>query len=167
MEDVQGIDPYEVVLADLRAERAKLDEMIERTEEFRRKALGLPVRSPRTRSSPTGSGPYAGLTIADAARKLLVERGCAMSNTEIAEALAEGGLGVNSNDPINTVSSVLNRRLHQFGDVQRAGRGYWKAETHSQPPPRDVRSSVTSIPLATATQRAAPPTDDLDDEISF
>ena len=48
-----------------------------------------------------------------------------MPVADIVTALKEGGHVMNSEDPANTVSSVLNRALAQGNGVVRIGRGVW------------------------------------------
>jgi DNA-directed RNA polymerase delta subunit len=72
-----------------------------------------------------GQGAFLGLTIVDAAKKLLAHERRSMSNSEIAEAFKRGGLALNSADVLNTIGSVMNRRFLKEGDVVRVGRGTW------------------------------------------
>ena len=125
----QTVDHYEAVLADLRAKREQIDQAIQVIEALRGNAT-----APATQKLPSvsqvdadvdGPGAFLGMTIVDAAKKLLASRRRTMSNTEIVNALKAGGLAMNSNDPINTVGSVLTRRFNTVGDLVRMGRGIW------------------------------------------
>lgn len=122
-------DPYEVVLADLRAKRDQIDQAISAIETIRG---GAPSQSQRRAStsaasdpSPDAAGIFLGMSIPDAVRKLLGARKRAMGNGEIAAALKAGGLVLQSADPANTVGSVVTRRFNQVGDIVRVGRGTW------------------------------------------
>lgn len=121
-------DPYEAVLADLRAKRDQIDQTIAVLESLRAGGRPSPPTAPNIlQPTPMGEGPgaYLGMTIPDAAIKLLSLRRQTMGNAEIAAALKAGGLVLNSADPVNTIGSVLTRRFSQVGDVVRVGRGIW------------------------------------------
>ncbi len=72
-----------------------------------------------------GPGAFLGMTITDAAKKLLANRRKTLGNAEIVTAFKAGGLVMNSVDPINTVGSVLTRRSNQVVDIVKAERGRW------------------------------------------
>ncbi len=128
-------NPYDAVLNDLRAKREQIDQTIRLLESLR---LGdvQPM-------APAGAGPdaaaidkmrqihenqagmFLGMTIPDAAKKLLTIRRCALGNVEIATALQAGGLVMKSADPVNTVGAVMTRRFQQVGDIVKVGRGVW------------------------------------------
>jgi HB1, ASXL, restriction endonuclease HTH domain len=124
----EGIDHYAVVLADLRAKRAQIDQAIQAIESLR--GLGpsgpsaTPSEEPRTRSGNEAAA-YLGMSIADATRKLLESRKRAMSTSDIVAAITAGGLAMASADPINTVSAVLGRRSEKVGDIVHPERGKW------------------------------------------
>ncbi|MCC6890505.1 MAG: winged helix-turn-helix domain-containing protein [Hyphomicrobiales bacterium] len=125
--DSTGIDPYEAVLADLRAQREKIDVAISAIESLR---SGSPVGAgAHARATPNGSAegpnPYLGMTIPEAAKKLLQTRRQPLRNPDIATALIAGGLILQSKEPANTVGSVLTRRATEVGDIVRVGRGTW------------------------------------------
>jgi hypothetical protein len=76
--------------------------------------------------APNGAGAFLGMSIADAAKKLLLVRKQAMGNADIAAALKQGGLVMSANtDPQNMVGSILTRRFEKVGDIVRVGRGIW------------------------------------------
>jgi hypothetical protein len=121
------LDPYELVLADLRAKRDQIDQTIRLLESLR----GLSTDSPLVAAvaanvsrGPSGS-PYLGMSIAEAAKKLLETERRAIGNAEIAEKLRAGGLVMTSVDPLNTIGSILTRRFYQIGDIVRVSRGKW------------------------------------------
>jgi hypothetical protein len=144
MSDAQKSDPYDLVLADLRAQRQQIDQTIALLEALRnRPALGamagitpsfiggagLPTPEAPAAAAPhtdaMGPGAFLGLTIVDAAKKLLAQERRQLNNSQIFEAFKRGGLILNSADPLNTVGSVLNRRFQQVGDIVRVARGTW------------------------------------------
>jgi hypothetical protein len=133
MSETQTNDPYAIVLADLREQRAKIDQAISAIESLRGIApSGRAASQPETPKSSTGAGggsdgpgAFLGLTIVDAAKKLLMSERRQLTNSEIVQAFGRGGLILNSEDKLNTVGSVLNRRFLQVGDVVRVGRGTW------------------------------------------
>lgn len=123
----QGFDPYDAVLADLRAKREQIDQAIQIIEAVRGGAGASPAVGPNTPQGGgiDGPGAFLGMTIPDAAKSLLAARRRPLNNADIVAALKGGGLHMNSVDPINTVGSVLMRRFNQVGDIVRVGRGVW------------------------------------------
>lgn len=128
-EESQGFDPYEAVLKDLRAKREQINQAIQLLESLRGGVnVAMPSMSPagaQSSNNEEGPGAFLGMTIPDAARKLLKIRKRAMGNVEIAQALKAGGLAMQSADPVNTIGSVLTRRFIQVGDVVKISRGTW------------------------------------------
>lgn len=133
-------DAYELVLADLRAKRDQIDQAIALIQSLRHggaliatgaMSVGASVPggvSPQIEKSAVdalGPGAFLGMTIADAAKKLLAVERRTLTNAEIVGAFDKGGLVLNSTDKLNTVGSVLNRRFQQVGDVVRISRGTW------------------------------------------
>lgn len=124
-------DPYEIVLADLRAKRAQIDAAIAAIEATR---SGVAVAGGASSGGPSGGmpeapaegpGAFLGMSISEAAKKLLATRRQPLRNPDIAAALMAGGLHMNSADPVNTIGSVLTRRAETHGDIVRVGRGTW------------------------------------------
>jgi len=124
-------DPYESVLADLRAKREQIDQTIKAIEAFRGSApfasdASSQQHAPARNDTEVGAGEFLGMSIADAAKKLLSKRKESMGNSEIAKALTKGGLVMSANtEHQNIVGSVLTRRFQQSGDIVRVGRGIW------------------------------------------
>ena len=124
-------DPYEAVLADLKAKRAQIDSAIAAIESLRSGVQmagvgALTVGAQVREGTPTeGPGAFLGLTIPEAAKKLLAARRQPMRNPDIAAAFKAGGLHMNSADPVNTIGSVLTRRANDVGDIVKIGRGTW------------------------------------------
>jgi hypothetical protein len=123
-------DPYETVLADLRAKREQIDQAIRAIELFRghggRAEPAVEDHPPARAGDDVAPGMFLGMSIADAAKKLLSIRKQAMSNADIASALRDGGLVMSAHtDHQNIVGSTLTRRFEKVGDVVRVGRGIW------------------------------------------
>lgn len=119
-----SFDPYEAVLADLKARRDQLDQAIEAIEAIRGGASVSGVAVPPG-APAEGPGAYLGMSISDAAKKLLAARRQPLRNPEIAQAFKRGGLVLNSAEPVNTIGSVLTRRFNEVGDIVKVGRGTW------------------------------------------
>jgi len=126
-----SVDPYDAVLADLRAKRDQIDRMIDQLTAFRSGMAGPgPQGSVKpdlaAQSQPIDpTGMFLGMSIVDATKKLLALRKKAMSNADILADLKAGGLVLTSNDQLNVVSSVLMRRFKTEGDIVRVSRGVW------------------------------------------
>lgn len=122
-------DPYEVVLSDLRAKREQIDQAIKAIELLRGHGVAPSVGEHAPIVAVEGAvtpGIFLGMSIADAAKKLLSIRKQAMGNADIAAALRDGGLVMSANtDHQNIVGSTLTRRFEKVGDVVRVGRGIW------------------------------------------
>lgn len=125
-------DPYDAVLADLRAKREAIDNAITVLENLRAGQLGSASQAPAVNILSTGSdetskdaGMFLGMSIVDASKKLLGLRKRSMANAEILKELQEGGLVLTGADPLNVVGSVLMRRFNNVGDIVRVRRGVW------------------------------------------
>ena len=138
-------DPYAAVLADLRAKRRQIDQTIALLEQMQGgQTVGAAVAQAAVASFAEGSvtaaggpmpgtspdivetaGMFLGMSIVDAAKKLLALRKRTMKNAEIALELGKGGFKFTGSDPVNVVGSVLTRRFNQIGDVVKVGRGTW------------------------------------------
>lgn len=130
MTEVNGVDPYEAVLADLQAKRDQIDQAIAALTTLRGGAVVMPAGMPlQNAGAPSPieetAGMYLGMSITDATKKLLALRKRTMGNADIARELQAGGLAMTSKDPVNTVGSVLTRRFNEVGDVVKVGRGIW------------------------------------------
>lgn len=126
----QSVDPYEAVIADLRAKRDQIDLLIQGLEAQRGGGqLGPVTLSAHMQRAPEPNvgdpGAFLGMTIADATKKLLQAQRKPLGNAEILAALKAGGLHMTSADPINTIGAVLTRRFNVTGDIVRVGRGIW------------------------------------------
>lgn len=120
-------DPYSAVIADLEQKRAEIDKLIESLKAFR-KASELP----RPIATATVVGEFTGLSMADAGRKVLMRANRPMPTADILEALEAGGLESSSENKLNTLGSILNRRANDVGDIVRIGRGTWATREWAQ-----------------------------------
>lgn len=130
--ETSTIDPYEAVLADLRAKRDQIDQAIAVITNIRGGGAAVPLGPVAPNVAPTNdqgivetAGMFLGMSIVDATKKLLAMRKKTMGNVEIARELQIGGLAFSGSDPVNVVGSVLTRRFNNVGDVVKLGRGIW------------------------------------------
>lgn len=124
-------DPYEVVLNDLRAKKAQIEQAISAIEAIRGGApagsisAGASAATPPQKSDIDSPGAFLGMSIVDAAKKLLAAKRQPLRNPDIAAAFKRGGLAMNSKDAVNTIGSVLTRRANEVGDLVKVDRGTW------------------------------------------
>jgi hypothetical protein len=160
----EGIDPYAIVLADLRAKRDQIDQAIQAIESVRGSSPGAPRAQSPSEGSPAANnaGAFLGMSIADAAKKLLASRKQAMGSAEIATGLTSGGLVMSENtDHQNIVGSVLTRRFEKVGDIVRVSRGMWGLKEwypNRSFKPKGTGDVVTSEPSAPIQPFGPPPT---------
>jgi hypothetical protein len=135
---VEPVD-YQAVLADLKARRARLDDLIARIEAdiFGQATEGVPVAIPATASSgftgPIHADTFFGLPIAEAAKKFLKMAGRAQNTTAIADALARGGM---KRPQENNLFSILVRAA-KGREVVKVGKGLWGLSEWYPKPPKD------------------------------
>ena len=120
-------DPYELVLKDLYAKRDQINSAIAAIEAMRGQGSGASGASAAGQQKPdVDNGPdLLGMSIVDAAKKLLAAKRKPLRNPDLATLFKEGGLVLNSREPANTIGSVLTRRFMEVGDVVRVDRGTW------------------------------------------
>ena len=120
------IDHYEAVLSDLRAQRERIDQAIAAIEALRGGRGATAPQTPVMGPAPDdieAPGAFHGLSIPEAAKKLLRAKRKALRNPEIVAGFKAGGFILGSKDPVNTVGAVLTRRANEVGDIVRVGRG--------------------------------------------
>jgi hypothetical protein len=126
---VVPVNPYDPVLSDLRSKRDAIDDAIQTLEGLRDGQLGISpamTASPARAPEPEGAaGMFLGMSIAEAAIKLLKMRKRSMGNAKILKELQAGGLVLTSAEPMNVIRSVLTRRFNNVGDIVRVSRGVW------------------------------------------
>jgi len=130
-DESQRINPYEAVLADLKAKRDQLDQTIASIEAIMNGGVAPSAQVPPGAGKSIlvggldGPGALLGMSIVDAAKALLAAKRTPLKNPELAALFKAGGLHMNSKEPANTIGSVLTRRFAEVGDVVRVGRGTW------------------------------------------
>jgi HB1, ASXL, restriction endonuclease HTH domain len=128
----QIVDPYEAVIADLESKRDQLNQTIQMLRAAQGLATVAGVAAPAAPTPPPstteGPGAFLGMTVADAAVRLLGLRKTPLSNPEIVQAIRAGGVILNSAEPVNVVGSILNRRASTQGDIVRVGKTWGLAE---------------------------------------
>lgn len=139
-EDTGLPDPYDVVLADLKAKRDQIDQAIAALMALKGQSVqSIQQVSQKVESAEITAvqpGVFLGLTIADAVKRLLTMRKTPLGTQEITEALIAGGVVFTSETPANTVGSVLHRQIKIGTDVVSVGRGKWALASWFQNPSR-------------------------------
>jgi hypothetical protein len=136
----QTTNPYDAVIADLRAKRDHIDQLIQFLELFKGGvpipsmipqptflgvASGTPLPLAAEAAAPIPPGTFHGKGIEEATRVLLKTRKRTMSAQDIAIDLRDGGLHLQSETPANTIASVLSRGFKGGSDIVRVSRGQW------------------------------------------
>lgn len=134
-EESQVIDPYDAVIADLYAKREQIDNAIAAIESLRAGTAHGTARpaAPKgnngagtgTSGDTDGPGALLGMSIAEAAKKLLASKRTTLKNNDFATLFKAGGLMLNSKDWVNTIGAVLTRRANDVGDIVKVERGTW------------------------------------------
>ncbi|HZL40242.1 MAG TPA: winged helix-turn-helix domain-containing protein [Pseudolabrys sp.] len=120
-------DPYDTVLADLKAKRDQIDQAIAAIEAVRGGGVlpSIAGGGEGPNIAVDSPGAFLGLSIQEATKKLLAAKRRPLKNPEIVAAFKAGGLMLGSKDPVNTVGAVLTRRSVDVGDIVKVGRGTW------------------------------------------
>ena len=123
----KDFDHYAIVLADLKAKKAQIEQAIQAIEALRGGTVSAGGNIPQQQPSESNAGNeyFLGMSIPEAAKKLLKSRRKQMNNSEILAALQAGGLHMTSTYPLNTVGAVITRRSKEIGDIVKVGRGGW------------------------------------------
>lgn len=119
-------NPYETVLADLKAKRDQLDSAIAAIESVI--AQGGPAINPGVqpgRDVEIRPDAFFGASILDATKKYLGMARSPRTTQQITEALLSGGMRSDSDNFANSVGSVLNRVDRLGGSIVKVGRGMW------------------------------------------
>lgn len=152
-----GLDPYEVVLTDLKAKKLQIEQAISAIEAIRggatisAGATASPSPPACHNSDIDSPGAFLGMSIADAAKKLLAAKRQPLRNPDIAVAFKRGGLVLNSKDAVNTIGSVLTRRANEVGDLVKVDRGTWGLKEWY--PGRSFKKGVPVEPIKSAYNR--------------
>ncbi|MGO8868604.1 MAG: winged helix-turn-helix domain-containing protein [Alphaproteobacteria bacterium] len=126
MSTEQPPSAYEIVLADLKAKRAQIDQAIAAIESLLASggtaATGVATTAtPEAKPLVVTPGLFHGHTIADAARKVLDMHKKELTTKEILDSIVLGGVRLATATPLNTVQTVLGRQQ----DIIKVKRGTW------------------------------------------
>ena len=131
---VDKSNAYDLVIADLKRQRAEIDSMIAKLEAMAGSQPIPPADAPSA-SLPEGdvppappqdeNNPYLGMRVADATVALLRKTRRAMIPIEIVQHLEAGGLLLSGVNKPGTVTTILTRRKKKNGDLVRPKRGQW------------------------------------------
>lgn len=133
-ENDASMDAYRTVLKDLKRRKKVIDAAIAGVTALLGESEAalqacLPVPLPNIQESgDVGSGSFADLTLAEAARAYLDMVKEPQSTAEIAEALLRGGYPTESRNFRNTVRSVLDRHAKTSGEIVKVHRNWGLAE---------------------------------------
>lgn len=130
---VDKSNAYDLVISDLKRQRAEIDSMIAKLEAMAGGQVISPADAPDPVPAegdlPAGAeaehNPYLGMSVADATVALLKKTRRAMSAVEIVQHLEAGGLLLSGSNKSGTVSTLLVRRYKRVGDLVRPQRGLW------------------------------------------
>lgn len=142
----QSID-YEAVLADLKARRDQLNSAIAAIELISgsgaiSSSVQVPGQSGAAKIEPDS---FFGLTIVDAAKKYLGMMKRPQGTQGITDALKDGGYLFTSEQPVQTVASVLARSDSKGGDIVRVGKGMWGLPEWYPNRPRRKKTNGDSV----------------------
>lgn len=119
--------PYMAVLIDLRAKRDEIDQAISAIEKIIGGGSSVSATYPQgsqASSAEIRSDTFFGMSVAEAAEKMLDMHKKPMKAKEIAEGLISGGIHFTTDTPANTVASVLSRHLNSANcNMVKIGRG--------------------------------------------
>ena len=130
---VDKSNAYDLVITDLKRQRAEIDSMIGKLEAMAGGQVLPPAGTPDAPMSEGDShaapdaenNPYLGMSVADATVALLKKTRRAMSAVEIVQHLEAGGLLLSGSNKSGTVATLLTRRQKRIGDLVRPKRGLW------------------------------------------
>ena len=121
-----------VLLSHLRSKRAQLDAAIDALEKLGDMAESevnqiLQDDSPPSPPREVVPGMFAGLTISDAVKQLLLIRNRPLKNAEIIDGLVAGGHALTAvpGGAAAALSTALHRRVETTKDIVKLGRGVW------------------------------------------
>lgn len=146
-DDPTPTDPYEAVLADMKAKIVQLQQAVAAIESLRSgRASTNQELSPGTATlvvSQVVPGMFHGMSIVEAVKQLLAMRKKPLGTPEITEAIIAGGVVFSTATPGNTVGSVLHREASKTGGgVVSVGRGTWALPSWYSNPGRFQKKRV-------------------------
>jgi hypothetical protein len=117
------------VLSDLRADRDRLRSELTEVE----RTIGF--LEARYAGRPLTLTTARGMTIAEAAEKVLRESNRPLSTAEITEAILKQGVQLSGETPSNTVSTTLSREASRASaTIIKAGRALWSVKSEDHKP---------------------------------
>lgn len=130
-EETSSGDPYDIVLADLKAKRAQIDQAIAAIEAIKggiqpqNQSLNAGLPSPS--STQITPGTFHAMSIVEATKQLLAIRKKPLNTAEITEAIQVGGVIFSTDNPANTVGSSLHREASRpsGAGIINIGRATW------------------------------------------
>lgn len=133
VDESKSLDIYELFLAELDARAAQIEQLKALVQSLRGTGTTLPegmVASLGARmGAPTGDtvtpNMFHGLSIVEAAKKLMKARNRDLTNADMVTAFKAGGLVLRSKDAANTINSIMTRDYKGGGDIVRVSRGTW------------------------------------------
>lgn len=147
---------YREVLVDLRAKRERLDVAIQAIEALIRHQAPNGQSDPQEQTpkeDTTQRASFLGMSILDASRKVLQNKGQSQRTKEILRALQAGGIALTGKSPINNVGAVLNTNLKKGGGIVRVKRGVWSLASWE---PQSEGKVTASDDDRAAARRSAP-----------
>jgi HB1/ASXL restriction endonuclease-like protein with HTH domain len=124
IEEMVSGNPYDLVLSDLKAKRAQIDQAIAVIEGLRTSSTVV-IETDKVKIGEVLPEMFAGMTMADAARKLLFLQKKPLTTPEILQGLIAGGIVFRGKAPGNVVGSVLHRQSNTTRDIVSVARGKW------------------------------------------
>ena len=131
---------YQAVVADLKARRARYDQLIAAVEALILGQGDVPELEPASAGSGTSilstaihPDTFFGLTFNDAAKKFLKIARRAQHTTAIADAIGQGGL---KRPDVNVLSSILVRAA-KGREIVKVGKGMWGLPEWYPKPPKE------------------------------
>lgn len=160
----ESSNAYDIVLADLMAQREKIDAAIAAVQAARSlSGGGATVNSGMAAKIESDS--FFGLTVVEAAVKYLGMMKRPQKVSTITEALKEGGYSFTTDNPLPGVASILNRDDLKGGEIVRIGKGtFGLASWYKTRPKRQKQNGDAVSEAEDSTQGASPSSTESDSE---
>lgn len=147
---------YDAVLADLKAKRDQIDAAIAALTAL----AGVTSTTSGTNVSMPGKATirpdeFFGMTIVEASKKYLGMMTRPQSGQTITDSLKAGGYLFQSEAPVQTVNSILNRAYNEGGDIVRVGKGMFGLAKWYPNRPRVRRTAEEQVDETSETTETA------------
>jgi hypothetical protein len=152
---------YGSVLADLRAQRERIDAAIRAIEALIAPpppATAPPAPPPPPKELAIAHGAFRGLSLLDASKKYLQSKGECQRTRDIVRALQHGGIALSGKSPINTVGAILNTSLKKGGGIVRVKRGVWSLASWQSPSLNGAAATLDGLHAAMPIRLPTRPT---------